>query len=135
MLFDIKLQVNQQVFAAGATIKFNHPIINTGNVYRTDHGMYGIFEPPVNGVYSFTVTVCTFPFTWMLFGLIKDGTVLDEVMVGDNDWHACGTSTTNTYVTTANKVWVKVLQTNRGVLNTELGVSSFKGILLSTSKP
>ena len=72
---------------------------------------------------------------WMLFGVIKDGTVMDEMVVGDRDWHQCATSTTNTYITTTNKVWVKVIQTNRGTLNAGLGVGSFKAVLLSTSKP
>ena len=90
MLYNIKLNVYKTVFTQGATITFNEPIINYGNGYRTD---LGIFEPPVNGVYSFTVTVCTFWDTWMVFGLMKDYTILDEVIVGDDDWHQCSSST------------------------------------------
>ena len=132
MLFEIKLPVHKKTFAAGATIIFTHPVVNSGNAYRTD---LGIFEPPVNGTYSISATICTYLDTWMLIGLMKDETVMDEVIVGDPTWHQCGTSAINTYVTTANKVWVKVLQTNKGVINCYKGISSFKGVLLSTSMP
>ena len=132
MLYDIQLNVYKTVFTPGATITFNEPIINYGNGYRSD---LGIFEPPVNGVYSFTVTICTFWGTWMVFGLMKDNTILDKVMVGDDYWHQCSSSTTYTYLTTDNRVLVKVLQTNNGMLNNDKGLGSFKGTLLSKSSP
>ena len=133
VLFDIKLLVTDgTVFPEGATIIFNQPIINSGNTYRTD---LGIFEPPVNGVYSFTATICTVIETWMIIGLMKDGTILDEFMIGDYLWHTCSTITAYTYVTTANTVFVKVLRTYRGILTSKMGVSSFKGILITTLKP
>ena len=69
VLFDIKLPASMEVFSENETIRFTNTIINYGNGYRTD---LGIFEPPVNGVYSFTVTICSYVDTWMVVGLMKD---------------------------------------------------------------
>lgn len=127
VIAEIKLPT-KQTLADGDTIIFTHPVVNTGNAYNTG---FGFFEPLVNGTYSFSSTVCTYPDTWMVFGLMKDNDVIDEIIVGDPGWHQCATSTAVTYVTPKNKVWVKVLRTHHGVIDKDYGISSFTGVLLN----
>ena len=131
MFVEVKLPT-KQTFADGDTVIFTHPTANVGNAYHTD---FGFFEPPLDGTYSFSATMCTYPDTWIVFGLMKDNDVLDEIIVGDTSWHQCGTSTAVPYVTTRNKVWVKVLRTRHGIVDKDYGISSFTAVLLNTLSP
>ena len=134
MLFDIKLPVIHQSITTGETIIFSDPMYNHGNAYRTD---LGIFEPPVNGIYSLTATICVFPASFIVFGIMKNDTVLDQIVSGQTQWHECNTITTNAYLTVMDIVFVKALAVSGeyGILDSDFGVPSFKGILLSTLKP
>ena len=119
----------KQTFAAGDTVIFTHAVTNTENVYNTN---FGFFEPSISGIYSFSVTICTYPGTWIVFGIMKDSEVMTEYLVGDNTWHDCGTSSIVTYIGSGNKIWVKILRTRNGVIDKAYGISSFTGVLLNT---
>ena len=88
---------NKQTFVGGDTVIFVNPMINVGNAYSTD---FGFFAPPVNGTYSFSSQLCSYPGSWIVFGLMKNSEIMDETFAGDTDWHQCGTSSAVIYTTT-----------------------------------
>ena len=123
---------NYRTYTAEEIVIFTDPVANVGNAYSTSAGF---FIPPFDGIYSFSVTLCVYPNTWIVFALMKDYQIVDQKMVGETIWHDCGTSHMVISAGPVNKIWVKVLRTYTGVVSNEYGVSSFTGVLLNTNVP
>ena len=131
VFFQMNLPV-KKTLTAGDTVLFTQTVTNSGNVYNTN---LGFFQPPVDGVYSFSATLCVYPGTWMVFGIMVDSKVINEIITGEPQWHTCDTSHIVTYITTRQKVWVKLLRTRNGVMDKAYGISSFSGFLLTSASP
>lgn len=101
-----------------------------GHGYSTE---FGFFEPPVNGTYIFSVSLCTYANSWIRFEIMRDSYKLNDYFVGADEWHTCGTTDSVTYATTSNKIFVRVLDVYNGVIDMALGTSSFKAILVNKS--
>jgi hypothetical protein len=92
---------------AGDTIVFTDILLNLGDSYNTDTG---VFTVPLGGIYLFTVQLCYDQSMYIDYGLVVDGVYMDIARHQDNYSSVCCYKLTTTIsVKSGNKVWVKVI--------------------------
>jgi hypothetical protein len=91
---------------AGETIVFTDMVLNLGESYNTDTG---VFTVPLGGIYLFTVQLCVYNNKQINYGLVVDNVYMDVARYNDNYSDVvCNKLTTTISVKSGNKVWVKV---------------------------
>ncbi|XP_060569749.1 heavy metal-binding protein HIP-like [Ruditapes philippinarum] len=92
---------------AGDTIIFTDILLNLGDSYNTDTG---VFTVPLGGIYLFTVQLCIYTSSYIDFGLVADNVYMDEARYRDDSGHICCYKlTTTVHIKSGTKVWVKVI--------------------------
>ncbi|XP_060582039.1 heavy metal-binding protein HIP-like [Ruditapes philippinarum] len=120
--------------ANGETIVFTDILLNLGESYNTDTG---VFTVPLGGIYLFTVQLCIDQSKRIDYGLVVDGVYMDIARHQDNYSSVCCFKLTTTIpVQSGKKVWVKVIsQTSSGqiLFHTDTNYwTSFSGVLIHT---
>ena len=119
----------------GATILFRDVLLNLGEAYNSDTG---VFTAPYGGIYLFTVQLCIGHSRYTDYGLVVDG-VYRDVARYDNNYAgvSCHKLTTTVLLKSGNKVWVKVITTTGRNMILEHSDSnfrtSFSGVLIHTN--
>lgn len=117
--------------SAGRTIIFTEALLNLGNAYRTDTG---IFTAPNDGSYIFTVQICYDAAKLIDFGIVVNGENKHMARYRDN-WSRvnCQSSTTTVELKSGDTVWVKVINQSGGTIlyDDSTGYwNTFSGILV-----
>jgi hypothetical protein len=119
--------------ADGDTIVFTDSVLNLGESYNTDTG---VFIAPLGGIYLFTVQLCTLNDLRIYIGLVVDDVYMDTAWYDDKDYTACCFKLTTTVsIKSGNKIWVKVIgRTGSGKIlyhNDSHYWTSFSGVLIN----
>jgi hypothetical protein len=119
---------------AGDTIVFTDIVLNLGDSYNTDTG---VFTVPLGGIYLFTVQLCIYNNKQINYGLVVDGVYMDLAKYHDNSGSVCCYKLTTTIsVKSGNKVWVKVIsRSGSGQILHHSDTyywTSFSGVLIHT---
>ncbi|XP_060557323.1 complement C1q tumor necrosis factor-related protein 2-like, partial [Ruditapes philippinarum] len=119
---------------AGYTIVFPDILLNLGDSYNTDTG---VFTVPLGGIYLFTVQLCYDQSKYIDTGLVVDNVYMDIAQYQDNYSSVCCYKLTTTVsVQSGNKVWVKVIsRSGSGQILHHSDTyywTSFSGVLIHT---
>ena len=88
----------------GQTLVFRTIDSNIGNAYSSSTGK---FTAPVNGTYTFTVTLCANNRNTGQFNLVLDGSTVTELYLYKYSGHATQSATVSVYLKQGQKVWVQ----------------------------
>jgi hypothetical protein len=119
---------------AGDTIVFTDIVLNLGESYNTDTG---VFTVPLGGIYLFTVQLCIYKSQPFDYGLVIDDVYIDKARYRhNNNGASCHKLTTTVSVKPGNKVWVKVIYLSGSgqiLLHSDTSYwTSFSGVLIHT---
>ena len=91
-------------FKGGDNVVFKQVVANLGNAFNTE---LGIFKAPVDGLYFFSVSLCTgTPMAYTYFYLVHDEVNLARGLVGDAAWGDCDSISAAAYMQKDSEAWV-----------------------------
>ncbi|XP_053408385.1 uncharacterized protein LOC123559718 isoform X3 [Mercenaria mercenaria] len=111
-------------------IVFDSALTNEGSGYDTSTG---IFTAPVDGMYQFTVHICTYYGKYSYIGMVYAGNVIAKASNYDKDHGTCCSVGAILRVKSGEQVWVKCTagSSNNRLLEDIYRMNTFSGILLN----
>lgn len=105
--------------------------VEVSNIHEAYDFQTGQFTVPVAGVYLIHVNAClNNGGNWMDLNIVRDGSVIERVFVGDSSYHACGSKAMSIRFEVGDKIWVERVAGISANLNEDHGWNSFTATLV-----